>query len=1248
MKTRKKPYFKAFFQIFVMIVATVAISYFAHESSLFNTEEQTRNKIDFSAPLFLLKMINKMIWNEKSIVSAQDLIQTCMKTTDGRTCMGYASAQCAANCEESCIPSEPKDIAECEIGTCFDPFEGTCVAGTPKKLCEDGEGEWFDDPNGNIQQCKKGCCLAGNEARFATERECTRTSEILGIAQNFKPEVNSESACLALRAPEIEGACVLGKDSLTGKNFCKFVTKESCAQLKGDFHENVLCSNPELSTNCEKQVKTGCFEEEYGVYWLDSCNNKENIYDANNVKSWNDGRVLSKSQSCSLGTSSNPFANQGTCGNCNYFRGSVCGNKTATQKLSDNLQNVVCRDLSCVDEDGKKWDHGESWCEYQSSIGVDESTNRATDVPGSRHIRKICWEGQIQTEPCQDFRNSICVQRDATSDGKTFSMAACKINSGVMCLKYNTEEDTDKRFEECAANSDCFIKSVYIGSKFNFRACAPRYPLGFDLEKNPEGAMVTCGLGNQRCTVLYVKTLAHGWTCKGNCNCEEEVFTQQMNDLCMSLGDCGASVSVDGKISTEGYSVSGAPRLGAGYLNGLKKYSEPVPGKVADPGNLTIFGGLPNDRIEAGQIIDPLDREFLQSMNTISGIGGMVGMLAYTLGAAEVSVVGGAAAAYASPTVATETAASSVLGTVGAGIAGAAIGAMVAYSAISMIIQKTGVAPGLPPALINSLLGVGAAAGAVIGYSVFAYGSAATLTATSALGAIPVVGIVILILIVIFISVMKIIGIGKTRERVVSFNCNPWLPAPGGKDCSSCGESGRPCSKYACQSLGVTCRFLDEGTGKERCEGVDPGDVSAPKISPLQSALSENFEYTEVTDLGVKVISKQGDGCIPLYTPVFLGVGLDKIGRCKYDVVPDVKYEDMEFAFSSGLYNMNHTIMMSIPSPEGEDLPEYDPDRRADYRLFVRCANGNGYENPRDYVIEFCVKPGQDITPPSINLISETRYAKYGATGYNASIFTNEPAECKWDSSDKVYSMMLNKMDCANNLSQQQLFGWRCNAELPVAKDENKFYIRCMDKPFENDTLKRNTNSESRILAVKKSAKLEISSVQPANGTITAGVEPVSVKVSLTTSGGVDGTAKCSYSFDGTRYIDFLDTLGTNHAQVFESFTSGRKKIMLRCEDLAGNIAEKTISFNVAVDTTPPKITRVYSSAGSLFIRTNEPAECAMSQDKCTFEFINASLMAGSGTEHYGTVDKNVVYYVKCKDRYDNMQGRCDLTVKAV
>lgn len=1276
----KKEYFKAFFQILILVLSTVAISYILHDAFDTGKIAETASgddKVSYAGSILsFLNILNKIIWNEKNLVSAQELpqLQTCMKAKDGRACMGYLAEECAANCDGECVPSEPGTIAACEIGTCYDESQGSCAIGASRTDCESGGGKWFNDPSGNIPVCQRGCCVIGNEAMFATERECARASEILGLAKNFKPEIKTEASCLTSLEAEAYGACIVGKDSF-GKNLCRFTTGNSCQLIKGEFHEGFLCSNPDLNTDCRQQARSGCVAGKDEIYWFDSCGNRENIYETNKQSSWNNGKVLTKRESCSLFSGSNPLGNQKTCGNCNYLAGSVCGNKTALERLDDNLQGSVCKKLSCTDENGKVRKHGESWCKYQSSIGLEDG--RSADPPGSRHFRQVCWEGQVRLEPCQDYRNSICVQKDTAYEGRTFSSAACKLNAWQECLYYNTLDDREEATEDCSQNSECFTKNIWVDGNFHFNLCVPKYSPGFDLDTNPGGASAQCAMASQKCNVIYVKTVAHGWECKEGCHCEEPQFTEQMNDLCMSLGDCGAEVNYQGTL-TENYNVERAPELSDAYLKGISKYNKPIPGKIADPGDVTaLFSsiGIPDDLGNAGELKDTiLENEYMQAMRNING---MIGTLAIALnsilpgglagalgGGVAGGAAGGATAAELSSTVgmiegeigATGAEAGSMAGggaggAVGgeaggaaaapaAGAAGAAIGAAIAYAAIYFAIEATGIGRGMPPALIMAMLTVGAVGGAFVG--------GAILAGTSVLATIPVIGWIILIVIAIAIIVMKSLGIGKSRERTVSFTCEPWEPVPGGQNCTSCGKDEFPCSKYTCQSLGKTCKFLDEGTGKEKCADVGKGDIAPPMISPGIGAISEGFQYADETELGVNIRSTKGDGCIPVYTPVVFGINLDKLGRCRYETVPEISYNDMTSDISLGLYQENHSIILNLPSPEGEGLPEYDPNKRADYNLYLRCQNANGYQNERDYVVSFCMKPGPDITPPQINLMQETRYAKYGAKEYNLSIFTNEPADCKWDSSDKEYGAMTNSWTCANGLGDQKLNGWECKTSLPITKDENIFYIRCADKPWKENIADRNLNKESRILKVVKTAKLEITSAGPNNETITSGVSPVSVKVSVTTAGGFDGTAKCSYSFDGERYIDFLSTLSSSHVQPLESFTSGKKRILLRCEDAAQNVAEKTIYFTIATDTTAPKITRIYSDAGGLFVRTDEPAQCALSKESCDFEFTNGTLMIGMGTEHTTTPDKNVIYYVKCKDPYGNAKGNCDLKIKVV
>ena len=139
------------------------------------------------------------------------------------------------------------------------------------------------------------------------------------------------------------------------------------------------------------------------------------------------GKVLKKEESCGAGS-----GNIGSkiCGNCDRFLGSMCSETSVLGKKIDG-GGFICKDLSCVDEAGKKRKNGESWCVYDGAIGDGRG------VVGSRHWRRMCVDGEIKIEACADYRGQICVESEMSNQEKTFSIASCKTNLWRDCLKYN-------------------------------------------------------------------------------------------------------------------------------------------------------------------------------------------------------------------------------------------------------------------------------------------------------------------------------------------------------------------------------------------------------------------------------------------------------------------------------------------------------------------------------------------------------------------------------------------------------------------------------------------------------------------------------------------------------------------------------------------------------------------------------------------------------------------------------------------
>ncbi len=1255
----------SYFEILLLIGMTFAFSYIIHQNSLNVNGQEIIYGEKSKDKLKLYKILISLIFNERSFVSALDASDlnvgayTCLLSKDGKVCQEYAASECESKCDGVCIPARRNDVSECKLGTCYDPIEGTCQAGSPRTGCVDNDGEWFDDPFENVPQCKEGCCVLGDQTRFVSDVQCRRQSALLGLEKDFRPEIKTELACLVLAKSQEEGACVFDFEFETT---CKFVSKVSCLEIGGDFFSNKLCSNPELNTNCEKQASASCVEGRDELYWFDSCGNRENIYSANKAESWNNGEVLTKGESCSLGSGRDPLDNQASCGNCNYLAGSICGAKTSSEKLSDGSIDFVCRDLRCEDSDGQIRENGESWCAYQGTIGVDTGTSgkqRSVDTPGSRHFRQVCLDGEIRTEPCADYRNEICVegQTDKASGG-TFSSAACRLNRWQQCLEYNTNVEgkgqqrkatEEVRDNKCEQNPDCFIKEVNVDSGFKFNICAPKYPAGFDLSLNGESAEGICSLASQTCTAIYVKEIS-GWECKANCECKEKIFTEQMNDLCMSLGDCGVSVNYEGDFgfNTEGRYVKKAPRLGDRYLSELEGYADVRRGEFAEAGSLEDFYGGLGIPGGLGEAETPEDRtEAITKMALATG--GLIGVGVAAAGYYGINLGAVGLTSYITQVGPTSfvTTGAPQLSAIGGALAGAGIG----LAATALLIKMLGIGAGLDKNVAFALMAAGAVGGGLAGI-----GAAGSVAAGEGIGAglssgIGLIGLGLFIAVVVVILIFKFLGVGDTKEVKVSFSCQPWQAPLGGTKCEECGKDGLPCSRYACQALGQTCEFLNEGTSEEICENVAPNDVSAPRISAWRDILTEGFNYENENERGVNIRSSENDGCVKAYERLIFGIALDEPGQCRFDTLHTSKFDDMEFEFGSrNLFLYNHSQLFTIPSLESLGLPGYDPNRRADYSLYVRCMDKSGNKNTPEYAINFCVQPGDDLTSPIITTHSPiAEHLRFDAESVDVDVWTNEPSECKYSEQDKDYEQMENNLECFKDIEDMELQGWRCEGTLPITKEENKFYVRCLDQPWkaENAT-ERNVNTQSYPINYKRSKEnLKIDYIKPEDKNIVAGVEPVTVNVEVKTSGGVDGKAECSYLI-GNSYIGFKETLGTIHKQPFQSFLAGEYTLPIRCEDVAGNFAEEIVVFNIELDTTPPIITRVYNDKGSLIVITNEDSECAYSLNSCSFDFSSNEivLMSGGNLRHSSSFDASLTHYVKCKDRFENTGGACGVIVR--
>ncbi len=1199
-----------------------------------------------------------IVYQPMKSVSAQEsdiVLWTCKETKDeygSKKCQEYLSSECNEKCKSDCFPGTRDEFSECQLGCCIDSI-GKCMSKVPKAECIDKGGKWENDANcnpGKIPQCKLGCCVLNNNVKpLVTEKECRYYTSEAGInldsGFDFRQGMN-EPECLALALTQAKGACVIGES-------CRFVSEQECYSLTNslaNFHKDWLCTHPELNNSCNMTEETTCVDGRDGVYFVDSCGNIANIYDAskvNDVNYWKE--IIPVSESCGSNDEKGN-ANSKTCGNCNRFLGSSC---SLASETSPEYGNYICKPLDCPNAPDTKGTkdrkNGESWCVYESVIG------EGRDVVGSRHYRYSCVEGEVKIEPCADFRNEICVESEvgiAEGGSETFSTASCRLNRWQECLNYNNaegntrKEKTENMKAACSKNEDCFVKEIKIDSKFSFSVCVPNYPPGFDLsgESNVGSDKVAeeiCNMADNKCTVVYVKDWKGSWDCKVNCNCEKPVFTNQMNEFCSSLGDCGGYVNVEGEFTDEGYEVKGkAPKkLSSKILNEILSYSSPDNNQAAEPGDMSKYYGNLSILSKGVGNVDYDNKADLGWVGYVAGAAGTV----YAVAAAYVFIEGvdislGAfleEAPYAFGDLFGS--AAPIMRAFARVAIGAAIGAVV-----GQLVGKAIGAEGEGAAAI-------AYAGAVGGIFIGIAWESARLTWEFGL-----IGVIIFVVVLLW---TWITGWGDVRERVVSFNCEPWQPPVGGSDCEKCNKDEQGCSKYKCESLGTACRFLNEGTTEETCIASE-NDKTPPEISQWNEILSDGYKYEKTSD-GIKIRQNNGE-CIPEFSQVNFGLITNERAQCKYELEASANYDLMENYFGeSNLYLINHSMSLSMPSVDSivnqyNVTKEFVEEKYGDFKLYVRCRDDWNNFNIKEYVIDLCVKPGPDITPPIIQkIVPETEsYLAYNETEKNIKVYTNEPSSCKYSSQDKEYEAMENSMSCNIKLQDQEQYGWPCSVTLTnLTKQENKIFIRCKDKPWleeNNETRKANSESYEYNLIASKN-KLEIISITP-NKTLEFGDEPVSIELKAQTSGGAEqGKSECYFSFLGEEgsYILFKNTFSSSHSQLFNQMLRGTHKIYVKCEDIAGNVAEDFTRFKLKIDTTPPRIVRAYNF-GQLKIITNEDSECVYSHENCNFVWENATEMSGIQKIHETSWKQGKTYYVKCKDLWDNKPGGCSIIIKAV
>lgn len=902
-----------------------------------------------------------------------------------------------------------------------------------------------------------------------------------------------------------------------------------------------------------------------------------------------------------------------SCGNpdgkktdCDYGNGTICSQKNAT--------TAICKNLNCAG--GKK--NGDSWCvdlfgnggvgiKTIEGLGIEGDNGWPTTRPtvGSRSFRQLCLDGNITTEPCADFRMEMCSDEGSGE-------AKCELNKAADCFGANLEE-VDETANSKVNAEDCSEKSCRISNPANLVEEKQCFTYNY---KTPGGL--------RRSQVLCGDELNDPYA-----NIDKSPYGDDPTPGAKDI-EQGASVEDDKKIKqlVEDLHLEMCVPLVKTGLNFYSSSASPTETAICSTANYESKINFMKDQEGNWWFVSPDE-----NCNTY-GNAGLLNITAKELDHCDTSddVVANKPRHII---IHTQT------------------GGERLVTALDKIVEDdVGNIP-LNGFVVKSLMarcksisdcgGEWSWLGKDMGDPDLFLGKYITIDAEKDLFEVR--------------CKLTLDDDHKKVECTFAIECKTWKAPEGNNDCKQCGADKLACSEYRCRSLGDGCEYYEpEGADKSYC--ISSNDRTPPKIT-LKSILP--------------------NATVPPYTPVTITINTDEDAQCKFNLNnAGGTYDNMTYNFGSG-FSKVHTVTLSLPGQLGgsvnrtgniTQVGDLYPliTRDGNYTLYVRCIDvpGNG-KTAAAKPIKFQVMQYPDTTSPFLrqfNPISGS-YIKYNTTEKQISFKMNEPAQCKWGLEDKDYDLMTNYFSCDTSINTNSIVnGYACSGRLIGItlnlSQQTRFYIKCKDQPWlegkETTLYKRNkhTSMNDYEYILRPSEKLEILEVAPSGNIIkSAGNNTVNLRA-LTEGGGESGNANCSWRLSltenfSTIYNPFFETGEQIHNQALTHRPNGTTYVQVKCFDSAENIANKTINFNLTIDSVSPIIGKVYYESGSLKLYTNEEASCYSSTNRlwnCIYDFANATIMSGFEKEHTIDWENGENYYIRCQDYFGNENNGCGVIVR--
>ncbi len=149
--------------------------------------------------------------------------------------------------------------------------------------------------------------------------------------------------------------------------------------------------------------------------------------------------------------------------------------------------------------------------------------------------------------------------------------------------------------------------------------------------------------------------------------------------------------------------------------------------------------------------------------------------------------------------------------------------------------------------------------------------------------------------------------------------------------------------------------------------------------------------------------------------------------------------------------------------------------------------------------------------------------------------------------------------------------------------------------------------------------------------------------------------AECRYSLNEQKIWEEMTPISEGfdvvHVGMTEWLEPGDYTLYVKCRDIGGLEVGDSVQFKIKPDNTPPTIIRMFARSNNLVIETDEQSTCYFNIDDevgCNFNVDDVeSFSTVNGYTHIAPLNDDWTYYVKCKDRFDNMPAGCTAVIRA-